>query len=55
MSENILNEIAEYVTSNLKVSTVGNSFCKLLRETLDRKFGMILIVLQILNIKVIPT
>ena len=39
MSENILNEIAEYVTSNLKVSTVGNSFCKLLRETLDRKFG----------------
>ena len=39
MREDILNDIAEYVTSNLKVKTVDSSFCKLLREKLDRKFG----------------
>ena len=33
------NKIKEYVTSNLKVKTVDSSFCKLLREKLDRKFG----------------
>ena len=39
MRQDILNEIAEYVTSNLKVKQVDGSFCKLLREKLDRKFG----------------
>ena len=39
IADNIMNEIAEYVTSNLKVNTVGTSFARLLRETLDRKFG----------------
>ena len=67
IADNIMNEIAEYVTSNLKVNTVGTSFARLLRETLDRKFGpawhvfvgknfgcfaiMIIIVLLILNIR----
>ena len=39
ISEDILNEIAEYVTSNLQINRVGTSFCRLLRQTLDRKFG----------------
>ena len=39
MREDILNVIAEYVTSNLKVKPVDSSFCKLLREKLDRQFG----------------
>ena len=39
IADNIMNEIAEYVTSNLKVNTVGTSFARLLRETLERKFG----------------
>ena len=34
-----MNEIADTVTSNLKVKSVDNDFCKLLREMLDRKYG----------------
>ena len=34
-----MNSIIEYVTSNLKATTVNGNFCKNLRDTLDRKYG----------------
>ena len=39
MREDIMDEIAEYVTQNLKMKPVDGAFCKLLKEKLDRKFG----------------
>lgn len=39
INDDILDDIAEYVIKNLEQTTVNTSFCRLLREKLDRKYG----------------
>jgi dynein light chain LC8-type len=39
MREDILNEIAEFVTSNTQSGNITTSYCRLMRTMLDKKHG----------------
>lgn len=39
MREDIVNEIAEFVTSNSQLNKMSTSYCRLLRTMLDKKHG----------------